>query len=151
MPANRRATESIAAADQLYEEGGRLYRDAGILPLPITKDVEALRAALRKYEELIRQYPTSDKIDDAAYKMGRIHEGLSDHMIALSCYQRAYQWDPATPYPARFRAANILDRRMNRRAEALELYQEAIVKEAQFTDLRLMAERRVLELNTSKD
>jgi len=151
MPATLKATESIAAADQLYQEAEKLNKDAGVIPIAITKDEEMLRAALRKYGELITRYPTSDKIDDAAYKMARIHEGFGRYTIALAFYERAYQWDPATPYPARFRAADILDRRLHRRAEALQVYQEAIVKEARYTDLRSMAERRVQELNTSKD
>jgi tetratricopeptide (TPR) repeat protein len=151
MPATLKAKESIAAADQLYQEAEKLERDAGVIPVTQLKNEEMLRAALRKYEELINRHPTSDKIGDAAYKMGRIHEGFRSFTIALLCYQRAYQWDPATRYPARFRAADILDRRLHRRAEALQVYQEAIVKEAQHTDLRLMAERRVQELNTSKD
>jgi tetratricopeptide (TPR) repeat protein len=150
MPASLKATESIAAADQMYDEAQRFYRDAGIIPITITKDEEMLRAALRKYGQLITTYPTSDKIDDAAYMMGRIHEGFGRYAIALAFYQRAYQWDAATPFPARFRAADILDRKLHRRAEALQVYQEAIVKEARYIDLRLMAERRVQELNTSK-
>jgi TolA-binding protein len=152
MPANLKATESIAAADRLYEEAEKVRRQAGPSPMPtIIKDQQLLRAALTKYDDLIQQYPTSDKIDDAAYRMAEIQRGLGDYVIALSYYQRAYQWDPTTPWPARFRAADILDRRLHRRDEALKLYQEAIVKEAQFTDLRLTAERRVQELNTSKD
>jgi tetratricopeptide (TPR) repeat protein len=151
MPATLKATESIAAADQLYAQAQEYYKDAGPIPLTIVKDEEMLRAALRKYGELITKYPTSDKIDDAAYMMGRIHEGFGRYTIALAFYQRAYQWDAATPFPARFRAADILDRRLHRRAEALQVYQEAIVKEARYIDLRLMAERRVQELNTSKD
>jgi tetratricopeptide (TPR) repeat protein len=152
MPANLKATASIAAADQLYDEAVKVERQAGPTPMPaLLKDQQILRAALGKYGELISRYPTSDKIDDAAYRMGRIHEGFRDYTIAVSYYQRAYQWDPATPYPARFQAADILDKKLHRRAEALQIYQEAIVKEAQYTDLRLMAERRVQELNTSKD
>jgi tetratricopeptide (TPR) repeat protein len=151
MPANLKATESIPAADQLYAQAEKLERDAGIIPVTALKNVELLRAALRKYGELISGYPTSDKIDDAAYKMARIHEGLGDYTIALAFYQRAYQWDAATPYPARFKAADILDKKLHRRAAALLVYQEAIAKEAQYKDLTLMAERRVQELNTSKD
>jgi tetratricopeptide (TPR) repeat protein len=150
MPATLKATESIAAADQLYAEAQKFYKDAGLIPITPLKDEEMLRAALRKYGELITKYPTSDKIDDAAYMMARIHEGFGRYAIALAFYQRAYQWDPATPHPARFRAADILDHRLHRRAEALQVYQEAIVKEARYIDLRLMAERRVQELNTSK-
>ena len=151
MPTTLKATERIAAADQLYEEAEKLRQDSGLIPVAALKDEQMLRAALRKYEELISRYPTSDKIDDAAYRMGTIAEGFRDYTIALAHYQRAYQWEPATPYPARFKAAEILDKKLRRRAEALRLYQEAIVKEAKFTDLRLMAERRVQELNTSKD
>ena len=151
MPASLKATERIAAADQLYEEAGKLNRDAGVIPVAQLKDVELLRAALGTYGELISRYPTSDKIDDAAYKMARINEGLGDYTIALSFYQRAYQWDAATPYPARFRAAELLDKKLHRRAEALPIYQEAIVKEAQFADMKVAAEARVKELNTSKD
>jgi tetratricopeptide (TPR) repeat protein len=151
MPASLRATESIAAADQLYAEAEKLNRDAGLIPVTMLKDISLLQAALRKYGELISRYPTSDKIDDAAYKMAQIHEGLGDTTIALAFYQRAYQWDPATPWPARYKAADILDRKLHRRAEALQVYEEAIAKDARFTDLRLMAERRVQELNTSKD
>jgi tetratricopeptide (TPR) repeat protein len=149
VPTNLKATEQIAAADQLYAEAAKMEQKAGLLP--VLKDEETLRAALGKYGDLIRQYPTSDKIDDAAFRMGDIHEYFRDFTIALQYYQRAYQWDPMTPYPARFRAAAVLDRRLRRRAEALELYQEAIIKEAQHTDERIAAERRIKELTTSDD
>jgi len=147
MPANLRATEVIPAADALYEEARRIQGDAG--RLPVLKDEEVLRAALGKYSNLIREYPTSDKIDDAAFQMGEIHEYFNDFTIALQYYQRAYQWDPSTPYPARYKAASILDRRLHRRAEALQLYNEAIVKEPQFGDWRITAERRIRDLSSS--
>jgi len=147
MPTNLKATERIVAADELYAEAAKLEREAGALP--VLKNEEILRAALGKYGEVIRQYPTSDKIDDAAYRMGHIQEYFNDFALALVSFQRAYQWDASTPYPARFRAAGILDRRLRRRAEALELYQEAIIKEASFESYRLPAERRVKELTTS--
>lgn len=150
VPPNLRATERIPAADQLYEEAEKTRLRAGAPPVPAAlKNEEVLRAALGKYADLIAQYPTSDKIDDAAYRMAGIHEDFRDYTIALQYYQAAYQWDPGTPYPARFKAANILDRRLHRRAEALDLYKEAIIKEAQFTDWKLSAERRIKELTTS--
>jgi len=147
LPASLRASERIPAADLLYEEAEKIRREAGVLP--VFKNEETLRAALDKYTQLIRDYPTSDKIDDAAFRMGEINEYFNDFTLAVSCYQRAYQWDSLTPYPARFSAASILDRKLRRRNEALELYQEAIIKEAQFTTNRLAAERRVKELTTS--
>jgi len=149
FPATLKASERIPAADALYEEAEQIRRKAGILVPDLLKNEDTLRVALGKYGDLIRQYPTSDKIDDAAYRMGTIQEVFNDFQLALQYYQRAYQWDPSTPYPARFKAANILDRRLRRRAEALELYQEAIIKEAQFDEYKIPAERRIQELSTS--
>ena len=51
---------------------------------------------------------------------------LGDYKLALLYYQRTYQWDPETSYPARFKAAFILDRQFHQRDEALKLYQEAL-------------------------
>jgi len=143
-----KATEKIQAADDLFAKAVDTERRAGVLP--VLKDEELLRAALTQYSDLLSKYPTSDKIDDVAYRMGGIHEYFRDYTIALQFYQRAYQWDPATPNPARFKAAFILDGKLHRRAEALQLYQEAIVKEAKFTDYRAYAERRIKELSTSE-
>lgn len=149
MPANLRAVERIPAADALYEEAAKLERSAGPLSAPVLKDEEVLRGALAKYAEVIRKHPTSDKIDDVAYAMGRIQDYFKDYQLALMSFQRAYQWDANTPYPARFRAANILDKKLRRRNEALTLYQEAIIKEAGFSEWRIPAERRVKELTSS--
>jgi tetratricopeptide (TPR) repeat protein len=149
FPPTLSASERIPAADQMYEEAEKTRRQAGVMVPTMLKNEEILRAALARYAELIRTYPSSDKIDDAAYRMGGIHEDFRDYELAFQFYQRAYQWDPSTPYPARFRAANILDRRLRRRAEALELYQEALIKESQFDEWRIPIERRVRELTSS--
>jgi len=114
------------------------------------KDEELLRVALEKYGQLIRQYPTSDKIDDAAHEMAGIYEHFRDYTIALKYYQRTYQWDPETPYAARFKAASILDKKLHRRAEALELYQEAVIKEAQYDEWKMFAEDRIEDLSRSE-
>lgn len=149
LPANLKASERLPAADQMFEEARKIDRAAGTLP--VLKDEEYLRAALDKYTQLVRDYPSSDKIDDVAFRMGEIHEYFKDYTLALSSYQRAYQWDPATPYPARFKAAAVLDRKLRRRAEALQLYQEALIKEVEHTSYRLDAERRIKDLTTSSD
>lgn len=149
FPATLRASERIPAADQLYADAEQTRKLAGSYVPDRLKDEEVLRAAFGKYADLIQKYPTSDKIDDAAYRMAGIQEVFNDFQLALQYYQRAYQWDPATPYPARFKAANILDRKLHRRAEALELYQEALIKEAQFDEWRGPAQRRVKELTSS--
>ena len=48
-------------------------------------------------------------------------------------------------------AASILDRKLHRRDEALALYQEAIIKEAQHDEWRMSAEHRVKTLSRSTD
>jgi len=147
LPADLRPTERLQACDDLYAQARETERKAGMLP--VFKDEELLRAALSQYNELLKKYPSCDKIDDAAYRMAGIHERFKDYTIALQYYQRTYQWDPATPHPARFKAAQILDFRLHRRAEALQLYQEAIVKESQYTEFKASAERRIQDLSDS--
>jgi len=144
-----KASASIALADYMYEEAVRLEQKAG--QLIIIKDEGLLRVALDKYNQLIRKHPSSDKIDDAAYRAAGIFEHFMDYTIALLYYQRTYQWDPDTPYPARFKAAYILDKRLHRRAEALELYQQVVENERLSINYREFAEMRIAELTESDE
>jgi tetratricopeptide (TPR) repeat protein len=146
---NLRASTSIPVADELYMDAVELHNQGDRLPL--LKDADLLRIALDRYNQLIRKYPSSDKIDDAAYKGGQIYEYFRDYTIALTYYQRAYQWDPATIYPARFKAAYILDKRLHRRNEALKLYQEAIRKESRYEEWKEFAENRIRELTGTQE
>jgi tetratricopeptide (TPR) repeat protein len=145
---NLKPVASIPQADDLFYEGEAFEKKAGPLR-PILKDENALRLALQRYDDLIKQYPTSDKIDDAAYKAGVIYEYFKDYSIALLYYQRAFEWDPDTIYPARFRAARVLDQNLHRNAEALKLYQEGVKTEGRFDKYREwkeFAERRIRAL-----
>lgn len=142
-----KASASIPLANYMYEEALRLEKRAG--QLIIIKDEDLLRTALYKYNQLIRKHPSSDKIDDAAYRAGGICEHFMDYTIALLYYHRTYQWDPETIYPARYKAAYILDAHLHRRAEALELYKQAIEKENLIPSRREFAEKRVAELTRS--
>ena len=144
---NLKAGDTIADADTLYGEAVKLDESAGFLFL---KNDGQLRQAVDKYNQLINKYPTSDKIDDAAFRTGRIYERLGDYKLALLYYQRTYQWDPETSYPAKFKAAFILDRQFHQRDEALKLYQEAlqlITKSNEHPLWQKFAEDRVKELS----
>jgi tetratricopeptide (TPR) repeat protein len=138
LDANLRASTSIPEADDLYRDALRLEDEARVLL--IGKNDDKLRQALDKYDRLIRSYPTSDKIDDAAFNAGVIYERFQDYSIALLYFKRAYQWDPETPHPARFRSARILDKRLHRNAEALELYREALNTEGKYGKHRMWIE-----------
>jgi len=124
--ADLKAGSYVPEADELYQQARNLEKQAGSLPL--IKDEDTLRLALDKYNTIIKNHPTSNKIDAAAYRAGYIYEHFKDYSIAALYYKRAFQWNPKTHYPARFKAAYILDQRLHRRAEALELYQQAVEK-----------------------
>lgn len=134
-------------ANTLYAEAVRLEEKAG--PLMVAKDEALLKKALDKYNQLISKYPKSDKIDNAAFRMAEIYAYLKDYTNAVQYYQRTYQWNPQTLTPARFKAAYLLDTQLGRRAEALQIYQEALSKITKSDEHRqwvTFAEQRVKEL-----
>ncbi len=139
------ASEEIPEADDLYYEALIIEDEARKLIL--IKNSEKLRRALDRYNQIIRQYPTSDKIDDAAFRAAKIYEEFKDYSIALIYYQRTYQWDPETIYPARYKAARVLDDKLHRRAEALELYSEALKYDPLNAGEREYINERVAELS----
>ena len=143
-----RAVASIPEADELFGEAEDLYKEAK--KLVVIKDKDLLYLALDRYNQVFRKYPTSDKIDDAAFQAGAIYEHFKDYSIAEMYYERAYQWDPATVHPARFKRAYILDNKLSNKGEALMLYQEALDKDMQegrYQQWKVYAQRRVAELS----
>jgi tetratricopeptide (TPR) repeat protein len=144
-PAGLQARDIIDGAEELYNQGMRLFREGG--GGLIVVDEPKLREALQYFNRLIGQYPTSDKIDDAAFRAGRIYEYLKNYELAAIYYQRAYQWNENTPYPARFRAASVMDQRLKMRSEALTLYQLAVERESRYSDNVETAKLRIAELS----
>ncbi len=145
---NLKPTASIEMANYLYDDAVRREKLAKRFIIII--DDDQLRVALGKYNEVIKRYPTSDKIDDAVFRAAGIHEHFKDYTIALLYYQRTYQWDPQTPYLAEFKAAYILDQHLSRRGEALELYQKAIKKGGLTEDEKKFVEERIAILSKSE-
>jgi tetratricopeptide (TPR) repeat protein len=127
---NLKAVDFIPEADELYARADDLYMKARMLAL--IGDKPKLRQALSLFNELINKYPTSDKIDDSAYKAGIIYQTFGDDKLAATYYQRAYQWDDQTPYPARFKAAYLMDNVLGMKAMAFELYQYAVQNEGRY-------------------
>jgi tetratricopeptide (TPR) repeat protein len=148
---NLKVSDSIPEADELYRDAVQLERKAK--QLIIVKDDDLLRSALDKYNQLIKKHRSSDKIDDAAYRAGSIYEYFKDYTIAILYYERAYQWDPETPYPARFKRAFVLDKHLHRRDEALKLYQQAIraAKKDEYKKWKEFAEKRIRKLTKSDE
>jgi tetratricopeptide (TPR) repeat protein len=138
-----RAMASVPAANTLYEAAVAKEKEARNL---VGVNEKELRQALGMFDQLIREYPTSDKIGVAAWKAGQAYEDLSDYALAALYYERAAQWDKNLPYPARFRAAYMYDKYLNDRPKALTLYKDSLNHEFMNSQYRAYAYNRVIDL-----
>ena len=101
---------------------------------------------------MISKYPSSDKIDDAAFYCGEIYKEYfkDQEEIALKWYERTWTWDPQTPHPARFQAAVVCDYRLRDRDRALELYQAVLTEEPNDKSNLRFATRRIRKLTAGE-
>ncbi|MHC4636045.1 MAG: tetratricopeptide repeat protein [Planctomycetota bacterium] len=139
-----KAIQNIPQADELYYEAVALDKKAEVLLL--FKDESKLRLALDKYNQLIREYPGSDKIDDAAYRAARIYEHFRDYTIAVLYYKRTFQWNPDTLTTAKYKAAFLLDYKLHDRDQALDLYKQALEEGNLYESTEEMVTLRIAEL-----
>jgi len=146
-----RPTDRIPEADVFYERGRDLLRKGGG-GIPIFYREKTMIEAADVFQQLVERYPTSDKIDDAAFYLGEIHKEYlpNQEPIAVQWYERAWTWDPQTPHAARFQAAVVYDYRLHDRDRALELYHSVLKNETgNHTNVRF-ATRRIHELTTAR-
>ena len=145
------ALESISEADALYERARELMKRGGH-GVPVFYRESTMVEAAEVFRELIRKYPASDKIDDAAFYCGEIHKEYMPgaDTIAVKWYERAWTWDPQTPHPARFQAAVVYDYRLHDRDRALELYQQVIQRETDRKSNVRFATRRISQLAAAR-
>jgi len=149
-----RARDLIPKADAIYKKAVKRYNSVCILPLPGTPILTGktlisrrrMQIALNWFNQVIQEYPTSDKIDDCAFYAAKIHEFFGDYSIAVLYYKRTFQWDSATPYPARYNAAKLLDYQLSERAEALQLYRESLDREEAYHNSNSAIEARIQQL-----
>ncbi len=129
-PEALRATEANAEADAMYDKALDLMKKGGA-GIPGFYRQGPMVEAVKVFRQMIEMHPSSDKIDDAAFQLGQIHrEYLPDmEAIAVQWYERAWTWDPNTPYDPRFQAAVISDYRLHDRDRALELYRRVLQEE----------------------
>lgn len=128
--------ESIAKADEIYLDAMKLYDSfEGVPFVGFTKiNHEDCRTAVNMYKRILKDYPTSDKVDDAAYYAGVIYkeflrEDDPDNELALRYFKWALRLDPKTPHPARFDAAVVYDFRLHDRERAIEMYHQVLEAE----------------------
>lgn len=121
----------IPEADRLFNKAYQLYQDGkGLMRTFLTTDYQKQRQALALFRKLVYEYPRSTKIALSAYYIGEIYkEYFNEHLRAVHWYQRAWQWDPDVPEPARFQAATVYDYHLGEPEKALEFYRESIKRD----------------------
>lgn len=146
-----RPVDRVTEADAMYERGLDLMKRGGHGIPALFREDRMIQSA-EVFRSLIQQYPSSDKIDDAAFYLGEIHKEYlrGQESIAVKWYERAWTWNPATPHPARFQAAVVYDYRLHDRDQALELYQAVLDHEASIPSNVRWASRRIGELIASE-
>ncbi|MBN1765880.1 MAG: tetratricopeptide repeat protein [Sedimentisphaerales bacterium] len=143
-----KANTAIVDADLLYKDGLEYYRQGRGKIGKLFADNKKLYLAKERFNELITKYPSSDKIDDAAFQIGEIYQHyLKDYHKALIYYQRVWQWDPQTPLPARYSVARIYDDYLHDRVKAMEYYQMAVNLESAYPAKVDYAKTRIREIN----
>jgi len=127
-PEELRGTDSIVAADSLYNQALALHKEGKIAPAITVYPKE--REALVMFLQLVHEYPTSTRIGYAAYYIADIYkEYFNEDYRACLWYERAWEWEPTIAKPARFQAAVVYDLRLHHRNKAVELYKQVIQKE----------------------
>ncbi len=120
-PPTLQARENIPEANKLFTRA-LMYKDKGYG----TDYIDNQRRAELLFQQLITEYPQSNKIGDAAYNLGDLYESKAykQYRLAALYFERAFQWNPFSTSDARLRAARLYDRQMLDRSRAIELYRE---------------------------
>lgn len=144
-------TRQMAEADAEFDRGVDLMRQGGH-GLPVTYKPAVLAEAYRTLVSMIERYPSSDKIDDAAFLCGELlKEYFPGHeATAARWYDRTYAWNPDTDQPARFRAAVLYEFRLNDPQRALPIYHEIIARQDGDRSTLRFCHGRVAELTAAQ-
>lgn len=138
--ADLRAAERLRNADLQYTQLLNLRQDSKIFIVNHYKT----QLALEGLRQLICDYPTSDKIDDAAFQIAELcTDNLKDYQRALRWYECALTWDPETQLPVNYRMAVIYDKHVIDRLAALNYYQRSLQEFPRGSDRRKEIEKRI--------
>ncbi len=143
-PPNLQPVQNQPEANELFRRA-MYYKGRGWL----SEHEDNLRRAEILFQQLLSQYPQSDKIADTAYQLGEIYESraFKQPQRAVAYYERCFQWNPHTSTDARLRAARIFDKVLHDRTKAVSLYREVLNRD---TDPKRVEEarRRLTELSS---
>jgi tetratricopeptide (TPR) repeat protein len=125
-PPNLQALHNYPEANELFRRAMQ-FKDHGWG----NDYIDNQRRAEILFQQLLNNYPQSDKISDAAYQLGDIYESRAYKQDgrAAAYFERCFQWNPKTNLDARMRAARLYERSLNERAKAIQIYQEIVQHE----------------------
>lgn len=142
-PPTLHGSTNVPAANKLYTRA-LTYKDKGWG----TDYIDNQRRAELLFQQILTQYPQSDRISDTAYQLGDLYEGKAyrQYRRAAAYFERSFQWNPSTHFDSRIRAARIYDRQLLDRAKAMEIYKEVTTHE---TDAKRIqeAKKRLADLS----
>ncbi len=138
---------NIPEANELYRRA-MLFKDKGGWG---NDYIDNQRRAELLLQQMLTNYPQSDKISDAAYQLGDIYESKAYRQYdrAAAYFERCFQWNPKTHFDARLRSAQLYDRYLNERNHAIDIYKE--IKDHETDPKRIeVATKRLTELSGKK-
>ena len=144
-PPTLKASMNIKEANEKFQLAMH-YKDKGWN----TEYLDNQRRAEVLLQEILTQYPESNRISDVAYQLGDLYEGklYQQYRRAALYFERAFQWNPNTQSDARLRAAKLYDR-LAERTRAMELYRE--VTNTEIDEKRIgEAKKRMAEISGKK-
>jgi TolA-binding protein len=145
-PSTLKGTVNIPAANKLYTKA-LSYKGKGWG----TDYIDNQRRAEILFQQLLTQFPQSNRISDTAYQLGDVYEGhpYKHYKRAALYFERCYQWNPSTHLDARLRAARIYDRFLFNREKAMKIYNEVLQFEIDPKRIE-EAKRRLQDLSNQK-
>jgi len=116
-------SKNIEDANILFQDG-KAYKN----PLNIVKRKSKLISAVTRFKKILKDYPESDKADDAAYELAEIYEGyyFKDYEGAAFYFVKCYSLNEQTDKPARYKAALVYDNHLADYFEAARHYKMAL-------------------------
>jgi tetratricopeptide (TPR) repeat protein len=120
--ASLKASVNIPEANDLFKKAMG-YKDKGWMGNDYTDNQRRAELLL---QQILTQYPESNKIGEVAYQLGDLYEGKAykDYKRAALYFERSFQWNPNTQSDGRIRAARLYDKYLSERSRAMELYRE---------------------------
>lgn len=145
-PPTLQAAYNIPEANELYRQA-MTYKDKGWG----NDYIDNQRRTEILLQQLLTNYPQSDKIGDAAFQLGDIYESRNyrQYRRAAHYFERSFQWNSGMAHEARLRAARIYDKQLSERGRAQELYRDVTTHD---TDQKRIqeAQKRLADLTGGK-